>query len=465
MYNYIYIPKELTAEQFTRLHNREFQVLMGKTLTETLDSFIPPNSVNKINESLDKIIESIEGDLSTYTYRTITSRQQKLKKADIYTLITDAYFGIRFIHQKFGDDWIPISKLSSGEKQKAILNIAHTLLQKNKESNSSKYIIFGFDEPESSLHISACFDIFQQLYDTSNSCTQLIFTTHWYGFIPSVIDGNTVVLSKNNKNEHHFDFINISKYREQARQLIAQTNNSLPSSIKLKSINDLVQSIVCGSMGEKPFNWIICEGSSEKIYFSHFFKDLISNKRLRILPVGGYKEVKKLYSHLSICFEEFKHEITGKVFLLCDTDSQLDMNINPLHDNKHPKLKFRRFINNISTQTTELVSIDNSTTSSPTEIEHVLNASTFIKTLELFKVEYPNELKNLVASNYYQCPIGFHPSEWSLSLNPLEQKTIFSFFDLNQGGMKLEFAEKYVENVSDLHEINWINEIRDFLEN
>ncbi|OTG56066.1 hypothetical protein B9T29_15965, partial [Acinetobacter sp. ANC 3903] len=38
LYNYIYIPKELSAEDFTKLHNKEFQILMGKTLTETLDT-------------------------------------------------------------------------------------------------------------------------------------------------------------------------------------------------------------------------------------------------------------------------------------------------------------------------------------------------------------------------------------------------------------------------------------------
>ena len=199
------------------------------------------------------------------------------------------------MHLKVDDSSsMAITKLSSGEKQKAILDIASSMLKKNYESNQDKYVIFGFDEPESSLHISACFDMFQNLYEITNYCSQVLFTTHWYGYIPSVIKGNTVILNKGNDTTHKFDFINITKYREQTRIVSAQSRNQLPFSIQLKSINDLVQAIIYGSMSDNPFNWLICEGSSEKVYFSHYFSDLVENSRLRILPVGGYSEVKKL---------------------------------------------------------------------------------------------------------------------------------------------------------------------------
>ncbi|WP_171263317.1 AAA family ATPase [Acinetobacter sp. ANC 4648] len=467
LYNYIYIPKELSAEDFTKLHNKEFQILMGKTLTETLDTFIPQNFVQKINDNLDQIITAITEDLDFYTYRTIHTRQQKLKKADIYQLITDAYFGIRHIHQRFNtDSWIPISKLSSGEKQKAILNIAHTLLIKKQSSNKDKYVILGFDEPESSLHISACFDVFQQLYDTSKYCNQLIFTTHWYGFLPAVIDGNTVIISRNDNQDHQFDFINIYKYREETKQAQEKSgkNNKLPSSIKLKSVNDLVQSIICGSMGEEPFNWIICEGSSEKVYFNYFFSDLIENNRLRILPVGSYKEVKRLYNHLSIAFQEFKDEITGKVYLLCDTDKDLDNKYTPLQENQHPNLRYRRFVNNTRNGTTRLEVINTSVASDPTELEDVLNAKTFVKTLEQFKDDFPKELKLLEPDIYEVFEENeFLPSAWAFSLSPPNRIKLMKFFDTNKGEMKVQFAKKYIQNVDDINELPWINDIKKFL--
>src|SRR5690554_2273134 len=273
---------------------------MGKSLHQTLNETISPDAVRRINEALDGIVSALATDLKTYEYKTKSDvRQRKLQKDDINNLIIEAYFNIRSMHVKVKDNSsIAITKLSSGEKQKAILDIANSLLKKNNDNNSEKYIIFGFDEPESSLHISACFDMFQDLYETTHYCSQVLFTTHWYGYIPSVIDGNTVILTRDSQDNHAFDFINIEKYREDT-----------------------------------------------KIYLSYFLDDLIGGKRLRILPVGGYSEVKKLYNHLSIAFEDFKNEMRGKVFLLCDTDDKLEANTNHIkNDAQHPKLKYRRLI-------------------------------------------------------------------------------------------------------------------------
>ena len=300
IYRYIYIPRELSAEEFTKLHNKQFEFLMGKSLQQTLNETISAATVKKINDSLDGIIGEIEQDLESYIYKTNSDvRQTKLKRVDINNLIIEAYFNIRTMHLKVdASSSMAITKLSSGEKQKAILDIANSLLRKNYENHNEKYVIFGFDEPESSLHISACFDMFQSLYETTNYCSQVLFTTHWYGYIPSVIRGNTVILNKGDDSSHKFDFINISKYREETRIIGVQSRNQLPFSIQLKSINDLVQAIIYGSMSENPFNWLICEGSSEKVYFNYYLSDLVENSRLRILPVGGYSEVKKLYNHL-----------------------------------------------------------------------------------------------------------------------------------------------------------------------
>ncbi|MFX2143839.1 AAA family ATPase [Acinetobacter baumannii] len=464
LYNYIYIPKELTAEEFTKLHNREFEVLMGKTLNETLEGFIGKTLVNNINTKLDTLVNSINEDLNYYTYKTPQTRQQKLRKTDIYKLITDAYFGIRQIHQDFDGKPIPITKLSSGEKQKAILNIASILLEKNHPKNVDKYIIFAFDEPESSLHISACFDIFQQLHKTSTFCNQLIFTTHWYGFLPAVLDGCTVIISKDKKREHLFDFVNLYKYREETKQLRKQSNRQqqFPSSIRLKSINDLVQSIICGSMSDNPFNWIICEGSSDKIILSHFLKQLINDKNLRILPLGGREEVKQLYSHLSIAFKDFDSEISGKVFLLCDTDSIANTQL--FNDAQHKKLLFRRLINDSKAGTTRLVHINDLTQSEPTELEDVLNSKTFIKTLESFKDKYPDVLEDLIEDNYSSLEEStFTPSAWAFrfsSASP-QRKKIFSVFNIT-GKIKSEFAYKYLENVEDENDLPWVEEIKKF---
>lgn len=463
--NYIYIPKELSAEQFTKLHNKQFQSLMGKSLEETLSEYLTTTDIRGINTKLDSIIDGITSDLKEYEYRTEHTRQQKIKKADIYNLIIEAYFGIRHIHLKRKDGYILIDQLSSGEKQKAIINITHSLLEKRQSSEKEQIIILGVDEPESSLHISACFDIFQKIYSISRKCNQIIFTSHWYGFLPSVIDGNTTIISQTVDLVHEFDFLNISKYREETKQLIASSTKEqkLPSSIKLKSMNDLVQSIVCGSMGEEPFNWLICEGSSEKIYFNAFLKDLIESHKLRILPVGSYKEVKKLYDHLSIAFKEFKSEITGKVFLLIDTDINAIKGTGVLQDNEHPCLKFRRLAlvagdDNINC----IEKIDTAKTVEATELEDVLHAATFKRTIEFFSADYI-EAKNILEVIGEVSP-DFYPSGWSINLSSHEKmKLMKNFFNLDNGGMKLSFAEKYIDLYQSGEHITWINEIRDFL--
>lgn len=432
IYRYIYIPRELSAEDFTKLHNKQFEFLMGKSLQQTLNETISAATVKKINDSLDGIISELENDLESYIYKTNSDvRQTKLKRVDINNLIIEAYFNIRSMHLKVDDNSsMAITKLSSGEKQKAILDIANSLLRKNHDNHNEKYVIFGFDEPESSLHISACFDMFQSLYETTNYCSQVLFTTHWYGYIPSVIRGNTVVLNKGDDGIHKFDFINITKYREETRIIGVQSRHQLPFSIQLKSLNDLVQAIIYGSMSENPFNWLICEGSSEKVYFNYYLDDLVQNSRLRILPVGGYSEVKKLYNHLSIAFDDFKNEMKGKVFLVCDTDANLEAKTDYIkEDSKHPNLKYRRLINNQENEKSELVPINSTTTSNSTVLEDVLNAKTFIKVLQN-KVTENEELSSLlIEHNYVQLKEGeFYPSGLSLRLSVPERRVLKDFF-------------------------------------
>ena len=466
IYRYIYIPRELSAEEFSKLHNKQFEFLMGKSLHQTLNETISPDAVRRINEALDGIVSSIATDLKTYEYRTKSDvRQRKLQKDDINNLIIEAYFNIRSMHVKVKDDSsIAITKLSSGEKQKAILDIANSLLKKNSENNSEKYIIFGFDEPESSLHISACFDMFQDLYETTKYCSQVLFTTHWYGYIPSVLEGNTVILSRDQNDTHAFDFINISKYREETKILKESSRNQLPISIQLKSINDLVQAIIYGSMSDNPFCWLICEGSSEKIYLSYFLDELVQDKRLRILPVGGYSEVKKLYNHLSIAFEDFKNEMKGKVFLLCDTDDKLESDTSHIkQDSQHPKLKYRRLIVDENKESVQLVEVNSNIAAKPTVLEDVLNGLTFIMTLDFFKDDNP-ELNSIIYETNRIDVQGkeFYPSALSLKLSVAEAKELKNFFKKHNNDMKVIFAKKYIDHVEDIKEIPWINQIKEF---
>ena len=163
----------------------------------------------------------------------------------------------------------------------------------------TKNIIIAIDEPESSLHMSACYDQFNKLFEISSLCSQLLFATHWYGFIPTIEDGYVSVISKTS-NTHNFDLINISIYRESIKQTVRDPKSNLPYDIRLKSLNDFIQSIITSVLSDKPFNWLICEDSSERIYFEAYFADIKKDKKLRIIPVGGAKEIKRIYSYLQV---------------------------------------------------------------------------------------------------------------------------------------------------------------------
>lgn len=449
---YIYIPREIDPEVFTKLETDEIQILMGETLIQILSERVPQKQINEINASLNSFIDKLTEELEVYSYRTPTDRQQHLKKNDVYNLIVQSFFSTRKLHKKQGDNWLEISSLSSGEKQKAIIDVAHSLLSKHRVKGTN--LIIGIDEPESSLHMSACFDQFDALYEISRDAMQVVFSSHWYGFLPTIETGSATVISKK-ESSHIFDMINLANYREQIKQLTASSRGRLPYDIRLKSINDFVQSVITSAIGDTPFNWIICEGSSEKIYLSAYFRDMIDSKRLRIVPVGGAKEIKRLYSHLSTSYEDFQDEISGKIILISDTDSQL---VN--YDVKnYPNLFCKRIVNCIQTRSTKLVNIQANPVSPATEIEDALNGKLFYETLCTFIEKYPEQLGFLSETEY---EISQESSRIALDLKLSQWIKIEQFFDLDNN--KFVFSKLYAEAVNDEHVVpSWIEEIRGWL--
>lgn len=450
--DYIYIPREIEPELFTKLETSEIQVLMGETLNQILSQRVPQRQINDINNSLNAFIDTLSEELEIYSYRTPTDRQQHLKKNDVYNLIIQSFFSTRKLHKKQGNNWLEISSLSSGEKQKAIIDVAHSLLNKHRDSGSN--LIIGIDEPESSLHMSACFDQFDALYQISRDAMQVVFSSHWYGFLPTIESGSATVITKQDSS-HVFDMINLANYREQIKQLRSSSRGRLPFDIRLKSVNDFVQSVITSTIGDTPFNWIICEGSSEKVYLSAYFKDLIDTKRLRIVPVGGAGEIKRLYNHLSTSYEDFQAEISGKIILLSDTDAEL---VN--YDVKdYPNLICKRMVNCNSSRTTKLVKIQSNPVSPATEIEDALNGRLFYQTLSTFSSEYPDQLGFL---SEITDEVTQESSKISLDLRSSEWELIDQFFNLDNN--KFKFSQKYIENIGEeFEEPSWIQEIRGWL--
>lgn len=458
---YIYIPKEIDTETFTKLETKEIQVLMGESLNVALGNIVTESQVADINRKLKEFLDDVSKDLNSYSYRTLNEqRQQNLKKADIYNLIIQHFFSIRRLHKKHKPEisdskWLDIGSLSSGEKQKAVIEVAYSLLN-NRNINGNKLII-AIDEPESSLHMSACYDQFDMLFKMSRDCKQLIFATHWYGFLPTIEFGNTTFITQKN-NDHNFDLINLQNYREQVKQLTTDSKGKFPFDIKLKSMNDFIQSIMSSIVSEKPFNWIICEGSSEKVYLSSYFSDLIESHRLRIVPVGGAKYIKSIYQQLDLIFDDFKAEIKGKIFLLSDTDK--DIVQYPIRNKERKNLRCQRLL--LNGNKIKLEHIDSTAVSPHTEIEHALNGQVFYETLLIYKEQYSDALSFLDnVANIDDLSISGN----ALDLRKSEQEKLEAFFDINE--MKYDFSIKYCEVLAQKKDSvtpSWITDIRKYFE-
>lgn len=429
-YEYIYIPKDIDSESFTKLEASEIQKLMGESLEQVIKERISNKTIHQINLGLTSFLKDVEDELEEYSYRTSGERQSRLKRKDIYNLITEAFFNVRKLNKKQNGEWIEINSLSSGEKQRAIMDLAYGFLTNHRENGDN--LIIGIDEPECSLHMSACFEQFEKLYSISNICEQLIFTSHWYGYLPTVESGCTTTIIKN-EGDHHFELYDLAGYREEVRRKIRTSSPGMPFDIKIKSVNDLIQSIISSCLADNHYNWLICEGSTEKVYLSMYLNDLIVNNRLRIVPVGGASEVKKIFKHLEASYEEFKKDMKGKIFLLTDTDAELVTYDTPSMQH----IVVKRIVNDGNQ--TRLVDISSNPVSPATEIEDCLNPKAFIETLKIFSNEYqsimsliPNEEDVIDEST---------SSFYAMDLSPRNKKELDLFFDSE--GVKFKFSKQY----------------------
>lgn len=233
---------------------------------------------------------------------------------------------------------------------------------------------------------------------------------------------------------------------------------TLPIDIMLKSSNDFIQSILMSTIntGGNCYNWLICEGSSDKIYLETYLSKEIRDKKLRIIPVCTASEVKNTYERLSVLFSEIKNKLIGKVFLLIDTDRQLVE-----FDTKNEletHLQCRRIINNEKGKQTELVKIKASPKAPNTDIEDTLNGAIFHQALLWFK-NNGEELLDFIPEE--EKPES--PSYFAMDLRPGEREKLDKFLSANNGNNKVLLAKKYIELLKPENAIPcWIQQIKDY---
>ncbi|OGH00455.1 MAG: hypothetical protein A2600_05515 [Candidatus Lambdaproteobacteria bacterium RIFOXYD1_FULL_56_27] len=418
------------------------QKLVGSDIRDTVATKInAPLIVKAINDELGKYIEEIGGILENYEYSK-TGKVKNFQQNRLIEIIIEGYFDTKSLNKKNQSTSIKIDDLSSGEKRQALIEVAYAFLM--KEPKRKKLIMLAIDEPEASLHTSACFDQFERLKRLSEYF-QVITTTHWYGFLPIINDGVAHFLRPQDENIQ-FESYNLSSYKE---QIANQKRGRIPTDFDLKSTHDLVQSIFYSIQLDSPFNWLICEGYSDYLYLTHYFKNEIETYKLRILPVGGNSEVKKIYEFLLLPLKGIANP-KGKIYCLIDTDVET-LGGGPTN-NIQKSILFRRLFWNKATHQIELLEVDSNKTV-VTEIEDALIPDIFISTLSSFVGELGFDLpqSTIKVEAKYSCE--------SLDLLESNREKLEKFFTPEN---KVKFAYKYCELDKGTSVPAWVSQIGEF---
>lgn len=453
---YVYIPKDIEADRLVRFENEDIQHLFDSNLYKKVSGILTNEDIKRISANLKSYIDEISSKIDGYRFKARTSYQPNLKSYKIYSLIIEEFFSLRELFKitKDGKD-IPLGQLSSGEKQQALISLIYYIVTEYRTRN--KNLIIAVDEPEASLHVALCYEQFEKLFKVSERCSQVLFTSHWYGFIPTLVDGcfNHITQLESG---HTCTLFNVEQYREEIKHKDAECKGKLPIDIMLKSTNDLVQSILSSIIKEDSYNWLICEGSSDRIYLDAYMHEEVMGKKLRIVPVCKAKEIKKIYNQLCSALEDLKDDAKGKVFLLTDTDSQA---LSCTTNGKLDKIvRWRRIVNDESKKQTLLVKVDSDVNpkAPKTDIEDTLNGKIFGLTINTFRAQYP-DLSFISEDEKEEIP-----SSLALDLRPSEYLKLDDFFNNNKGDNKVLFARKYVDiMINGEYKIpSWINEIKNF---
>lgn len=377
LYSYIYIPVESSPKELLQLHNQTMQKLLNKDLLDEIENILKqknneaPSIVEQINGSLNSFMDDVNDVINQvegcYEFKNDQRYKKNLSAKDIREKILEAYFPLRTL--KLNN--LPISKLSSGEQRKAIIDVAYSILLSNGERRTDKEIILGIDEPESSMHISNCYKRFQMLEMLAGvHKKQIIITTHWYGFLP--IAQNGVLNYINNDAEGKRELRSFSLFNLMEKQ------RNFPDAIELKSMFDLATSIMTYMRTDTETSWIICEGSDDKLYLECILDGI---EKINILPMGGCGNVIKLYSIIFSSLTENNEAKDGNALFIIDTDKKQVPTPGIIKFSKtYANINLRRL--QIENGLPKLLNPDSNGTYEQTEIEDCLLPNIYFQALQ-----------------------------------------------------------------------------------
>lgn len=466
-FSYLYIPVETSISEFLKLEATGMQTLMNKDIKNNISQIFNTKNLTRndenrtrsrqysfldvINQNLEDYISLVEEKIqkidSDYNFKKGYRQNTNLTANHITDVILNAYYSKRKL--KKGDK--PINTLSAGERKRALVDIAYSLL--SQSNNNSKEIILAIDEPESSLHISKCYEQFSRIEDIANVFSKSVFiSTHWYGSLPILNDGVILHIEKNEQ----IKTFDISYYFEQRREH--------PDDIHLKSYFDLASSII-SSLRNSSINWLLVEGYEDKIYLDYYIK----NNDIKILPLGGCANVKTIYEYLFVPMskKDENSKTNGKVFCLVDTDTQA-ISINVNSETKNNSLKIRRLHEESGNVSLLRIGDPNRT---QIEIEEVLDPHTFYITLSQAIAVFGSTEENKAFSAF-----KFDPDIKNSKI--IGDNSILQHLGNGRNlradkSLIIEFINSHKRSISEIYITqdpnhitpNWISEIVDFFTN
>lgn len=449
LYNYVYIPSDINIAEYTHIENENMQKLMHKNIKSEIETIIGNTLVADINRKLDKYVDTISDKLLDYKYSS-SGTKNTISMANLVSIIIKNYFAVRVLYK----DKISVENFSSGEKRKALFDVAYAFLSTNQKHD--KKIILAIDEPELSLHISNCLDIFEKLQTISNN-NQVIVTTHWYGFLQTIQKGYAInIINEKDLNGNikkgslGLPLGNFKKFCYMLKQSAKEND---PFDIILKSKLDFVQCIASSLKDEKAYTYLFVEGPTEVLYFTRYLEYYVKNENLRIISLTGKGNVTNIMNLLYSTLDTNEIFIKGKVLALIDTDSD-NIPIPSFKENEN--LLFRRIEYDCSKDTmeTKIINTDNKLVC--TSIEDTLEPSLFKETLFSIakedniyeEYEYLNSIENIKSYSHSE----------SMNLNREQREKIASFFEQSNGKeRKYRFAKLYCMNKLDIRKNSFFN--------
>jgi hypothetical protein len=321
----------------------------------------------------------------------------------------------------------------------ALVDVIFSFLRETKNPENA---IIAIDEPENSLHTSSGFEQFRKILKiTEDAKCQVICTSHWYGFIPIISNGCIVYMDNSGAKP-----FNSEDFRPGSKKV--------PTEVLLKSGFELASSII-HSIKSENIHWILCEGSTDKLYLD---STLGKDRTFRILATSSDTSVISLYKQLSMSLKgENKLRFPGKVTCLIDTDADTAEKLKECNGFKPVTeiLQLKRL--NIISGELRLSGLDE-TKYSKCSIEDTLNPTASARTLNSLRPT-PEEIEFLPRKDSKNLAINSqHPgittkSETIGEVDGLEVSRSIIFGDSpdprDSLKFKTTFSKKYVEELTE----------------